>query len=78
MGTIYLEQGRVMLAEETLKRAIEFNPSLPRPYINLAAIAIYRNKPDEALTYLEKAEKAGAANSSLQFFRARVSAISPR
>jgi len=70
MGTIYLKQGRIREAEPMLKRSVELLPSLPQPYIDLAAIAVDQMNPDLALSYLVKAEKVGADPCWAHFVKA--------
>jgi hypothetical protein len=76
MGTIYLKQSRIREAEQALKRAIELLPSMPQPYIDLASIAVYRLKPDLALSYLTKAEKVGADPCWAHFIKAEAFELS--
>ncbi len=75
MGTILLEQSRLDEAETMLSRAVELLPSMSQPYINLAAIAISRKKPQEALAFAAKAEQAGAARFWVHFLRADAFAL---
>jgi protein O-mannosyl-transferase len=76
MGTIYLKQARIREAEQALKRAIELLPSMPQPYIDLASIAIYRSNPDEALSYVTKAENVSANPCWVHFIKAEARALS--
>jgi hypothetical protein len=76
MGTIYLTQSRIIEAEQALKRAIELLPSMPQPYIDLGSIAVYRMKPDQALSYVSKAEKVGADPCWVHFVKAEALALS--
>jgi tetratricopeptide (TPR) repeat protein len=76
MGTIYLKQSRIREAEPVLRRAIELLPSLPQPYIDLASIAVNQMKPDQALSYVVKAEKVGADPCWVHFIKAEALALS--
>lgn len=61
-GIFYYEQGRdkraqasFLLAEKTLKQAIELSPTNQLAYWVLSRVKIKQNKPDLAFQYLEKA-----------------------
>ncbi|MBC7240772.1 MAG: tetratricopeptide repeat protein, partial [Chloroflexi bacterium] len=57
LGGILIEEGKLEEAEVWLKKGIEVDPNYPRPYYNLAYLYYKQGKEEEALKYLEEAEK---------------------
>jgi tetratricopeptide (TPR) repeat protein len=65
-SAIHAARGNLDAAEADLRKAIELSPGSAAPYINLAAIALRRNRPEDALALLGQLQ--GTDHASLAHF----------
>jgi tetratricopeptide (TPR) repeat protein len=57
MGEAYQAESRLDEAEPCWRKAIEWDPKLPRAWFNLGKLALTRGRPHEAIPYLEQAAR---------------------
>ncbi len=57
--------GKLDVAENNYKKAIELNPNDVNAYYSLACLNSLREKPDEAFGYLKRAVEMNAENKSM-------------
>ena len=68
LGTIYLEQDRLIEAARCFEKALTLNPSLFEAKGNLGLIFQRLKKPDRALKWFKKGEVKNPGDAQLQFF----------
>ena len=69
-GSVYFALDRLVDSERDLQKAVALNPLDSKPWVNLGEVAWELNRPDEALTYFERAIQADGENAEGHWNRA--------
>ena len=72
LGAIATHKNQLAEAESFLQKSLALDPLYPKPYYNLAVLAIRQQKMEMAKSYFEKSRELGFSNDSFDQFMTKV------
>ncbi|MBK8555806.1 MAG: tetratricopeptide repeat protein [Lewinellaceae bacterium] len=72
LGAVATHEGRFPEAESCLQKSLLLDSKYPKPYYNLAVLAIRQAQPEKAQHYFDKARELGFSNDSFDQFMTKV------